>query len=101
MSIIEVDGLAKTFRSRERPAGVAGSLGSFIAPRYREREAVKHISFTLEPGEILAFIGIVQGFVQEWAISPGRVYHVCHASSTTSLLSSPSSRTCSGSKDTW
>jgi viologen exporter family transport system ATP-binding protein len=57
MSIIEVDGLAKTFRSRERPAGVAGSLGSFIAPRYREREAVKHISFTLEPGEILAFIG--------------------------------------------
>ncbi len=57
MSIIEVDGLAKTFRSRERPAGLAGSLGSFIAPRYREREAVKHISFTLEPGEILAFIG--------------------------------------------
>jgi len=57
MSIIEVDGLAKTFRSRERPAGLAGSLGSFIAPRYREREAVKHISFALEPGEILAFIG--------------------------------------------
>jgi len=57
MSIIEVDGLAKTFRSRERPAGLAGSLRSFIAPRYREREAVKHISFTLEPGEVLAFIG--------------------------------------------
>jgi ABC-2 type transport system ATP-binding protein len=57
MSIIEVDGLAKTFRSRERSAGMAGSLRSFIAPRYREREAVKHISFTLEPGEVLAFIG--------------------------------------------
>src|SRR5260370_3240873 len=57
MSIIEVDGLAKTFRSRERSAGLAGSLRSFIAPRYREREAVKHISFALEPGEILAFIG--------------------------------------------
>ncbi len=57
MSIIEVDGLAKTFRSRERSAGLAGSLRSFIAPRYREREAVKHISFTLEPGEVLAFIG--------------------------------------------
>ena len=57
MSIIEVDGLAKTFRSRERSAGLAGSLRSFIAPRYREREAVKHISFALEPGEVLAFIG--------------------------------------------
>ncbi len=57
MSIIEVDGLAKTFRSRERSAGLSGSLRSFIAPRYREREAVKHISFALEPGEVLAFIG--------------------------------------------
>src|SRR6266699_5586359 len=57
MSIIEVDGLAKTFRSRERSAGLAGSLRSFIAPRYRERQAVKHISFALETGEVLAFIG--------------------------------------------
>lgn len=57
MSIIEVDGLAKTFRIRERGAGLANSLHSFIAPQYREREAVKPISFSLEPGEVLAFIG--------------------------------------------
>jgi ABC-2 type transport system ATP-binding protein len=57
MSIIQVDGLAKTFRTRERAAGLAGSLRSFVAPRYREREAVKHISFELERGEVLAFIG--------------------------------------------
>src|SRR5712692_379403 len=57
MPIIEVENLAKTFRTRERAAGFAGSLRSFIAPRYREREAVKHISFALEPGEVLAFIG--------------------------------------------
>jgi len=57
MSIIQVDGLAKTFRTRERAAGLAGSLRSFVAPRYREREAVKHISFALEQGEVLAFIG--------------------------------------------
>jgi ABC-2 type transport system ATP-binding protein len=57
MSIIEVDGLAKTFRSRERASGLAGSLRSFVAPHYREREAVKQISFTLERGEVLAFIG--------------------------------------------
>lgn len=57
MAIIEVDGLAKTFRSRERMPGLAGSLNSLIAPRYREREAVKHIRFALDAGEVLAFIG--------------------------------------------
>ena len=57
MPIIEVERLAKTFRTRERAAGLAGSLRSFVAPQYREREAVKQISFSLEPGEILAFIG--------------------------------------------
>jgi hypothetical protein len=45
--------------------------------------------------------GIVQGFVQKWAISLGGVHYVCHASSTTSFFSSPSSRAFSGSKDTW
>jgi ABC-2 type transport system ATP-binding protein len=57
MSIIEVESLAKTFRTRERPAGLLGSLHSFVAPHYREREAVRSISFSLEPGEVLAFIG--------------------------------------------
>src|SRR5437868_6179967 len=57
MSIIEVEALTKTFKTRERAAGLSGSLHSFIAPRYRQREAVKPISFSLEPGELLAFIG--------------------------------------------
>ncbi len=57
MPIITVDALTKTFRSRERAAGLTGSLRSFVTPRYREREAVKHISFSLEAGEVLAFIG--------------------------------------------
>lgn len=57
MSIIQVEGLSKKFRTRERSAGLASSLRSFIMPHYREREAVKSISFTLEPGEVLAFIG--------------------------------------------
>ncbi len=57
MAIVEVDGLAKTFRSRERASGLSGSLRSVVAPSYREREAVKHIRFTLDAGEVLAFIG--------------------------------------------
>ncbi|MGH2508285.1 MAG: ATP-binding cassette domain-containing protein, partial [Ktedonobacteraceae bacterium] len=57
MSIIQVEGLTKTFRTRERAAGLKGSLSSFVAPKYREREAVKPTNFSLEAGEILAFIG--------------------------------------------
>ena len=57
MPIIEVEGLTKTFRTRERAAGFKGSLNSFIAPKYRERQAVKPTSFTLDAGEVLAFIG--------------------------------------------
>lgn len=57
MTIIEVQGLTKTFRTRERAAGLAGSLRSFVAPQYREREAVKPVCFALEKGEVLAFIG--------------------------------------------
>src|SRR5437660_9015935 len=57
MSIIEVNALAKTFKTRERAPGLAGSLRSFVAPQYRQREAVKPISFSLEAGEVLAFIG--------------------------------------------
>ena len=57
MTIIEVNGLTKTFRTRERAAGLASSLHSFVAPRYREREAVKPVCFELERGEVLAFIG--------------------------------------------
>ncbi len=57
MAIIEVDGLTKTFKSRERGVGLGGSLRSLVAPSYREREAVKHIRFSLEAGEVLAFIG--------------------------------------------
>ena len=57
MTIIEVNGLTKTFRTRERAAGLASSLRSFVVPRYREREAVKPVCFALERGEVLAFIG--------------------------------------------
>jgi ABC-2 type transport system ATP-binding protein len=57
MPIIEIDNLSKTFKARERAAGLKGSLSSFLRPRYRERQAVKPISFSLEAGEVLAFIG--------------------------------------------
>ena len=57
MKAVEVADLAKTFRTRERAAGLTGGMRSFIAPQYHERAAVKGIHFALEAGEVLAFIG--------------------------------------------
>ncbi|HEX6971761.1 MAG TPA: ATP-binding cassette domain-containing protein [Limnochordia bacterium] len=57
MPAIEVNGLVKTFVSKQKAPGLRGSLAALWRPRYRRVEAVRHISFTAEAGEMLAFIG--------------------------------------------
>lgn len=57
MSIIQVDGLAKTFRVKQKAPGLAGSLRAVWKPEVREITAVSPISFSLPEGEMLAFIG--------------------------------------------
>jgi ABC-2 type transport system ATP-binding protein len=57
MGAISVDRLSKTFRAKIRPEGLAASLRSVAAPRYRTIEAVRDVSFEVEDGEIVAFLG--------------------------------------------
>src|SRR5438067_10220621 len=57
MPIIEVSGLRKTFRSKQKEPGLAGSLRALVAPQWRTVEAVKGITLACEQGELLAFIG--------------------------------------------
>jgi len=57
MPIIEVTDLRKTFRSKQKEPGLAGSLRALVAPQWRTVEAVKGISLACEQGELLAFIG--------------------------------------------
>jgi ABC-2 type transport system ATP-binding protein len=57
MPIIEVRDLRKTFRSKQKEPGLAGSLRALVAPQWRTVEAVKGISLQCEQGELLAFIG--------------------------------------------
>ena len=57
MPIIEVQGLTKTFTTREKPAGLQGSLRALFRPVTREIQAVRGISFAVEAGERVAFIG--------------------------------------------
>ena len=57
MNIIEVKNLNKRFTVKQKEKGIKGSIKSIIKPKYKKIRAVNNISFTVEKGEMLAFIG--------------------------------------------
>lgn len=57
MSIIEVKNLNKEFKIKEKEKGIKGSIKAIFKPKYRTINAVNDINFTVNKGEILAFIG--------------------------------------------
>ena len=54
---IIVDNLTKTYSVPERKPGLVPSLKSLVKKNYRSVEAVKHINFSLDAGEMVGFIG--------------------------------------------
>ncbi len=54
---IAVRGLTKTYRVPEREAGLGAALRSLTRRQYREVEAVRAITFSVEAGEMVGFIG--------------------------------------------
>src|SRR5512144_2187227 len=57
MPAIEVNQLSKIFRLKHKALGLRGSLKSLIRPEYSSIEAVRGLSFEMEAGELLGFIG--------------------------------------------
>jgi ABC-2 type transport system ATP-binding protein len=57
MSMIEAVELTKTYRVVQKKEGVRGALSGLLRREYREVRAVDKISFTIEPGEMVAFLG--------------------------------------------
>ena len=57
MPQIEALELKKTFRVHERDAGAGASLRSLFRRKYKQVEAVKGVSFSLEAGEVVGFLG--------------------------------------------
>ena len=57
MSIVEAHDLAKVFSVKRKQPGLSGSVRSIFRPDFQRVDAVKGISFGLEAGELLAFIG--------------------------------------------
>lgn len=57
MSIIAATELCKHFRVGEREPGFLGSLRHFFKRKYKNVEAVKGVTFSISPGEIVGFLG--------------------------------------------
>lgn len=57
MSFIAVDNLTKSFRVQRRNSGLKNAIKTFFKRDYTVIEAVDHVSFEIEEGEIVAYIG--------------------------------------------
>jgi ABC-2 type transport system ATP-binding protein len=57
MPIIEASHLTKVYRVHQKKEGLLGALRSLLRRQYREVRAVDDVSFSIEPGEMVAFLG--------------------------------------------
>ncbi len=57
MPIIEAAGLTKTYRVALKKEGFLGALRGLVRRQYKEVRAVEDVSFSIEPGEMVAFLG--------------------------------------------
>jgi ABC-2 type transport system ATP-binding protein len=57
MSVIQAKGLTKTYQVYRKKEGLWGAVRGLVRREYRQIRAVENVSFTIEPGEIVAFLG--------------------------------------------
>lgn len=55
--IISVTNLTKVYRNFDRRVGIVGAVQDLFDRRYREIRAVDDVSFSIEPGEMVGYIG--------------------------------------------
>ena len=57
MSAIEARGLTKIYRTYRKKSGLRGSIKGLVRRQYEEIRAPNDVSFTIEEGELVGFLG--------------------------------------------
>ena len=58
MPVIEVERLSKVYRISEKDPGLGGAIRALFRPRFTEKTAVNAISFQIDAGEMVGYIGV-------------------------------------------
>jgi ABC-2 type transport system ATP-binding protein len=56
--MIQAENLTKVYKIPDKDPGVAGAVKHLFRPRHKSKTAVSDISFAIEPGEIVGYIGV-------------------------------------------
>lgn len=57
VALIEVKNLVKKYKISEKKNGILGYIKFLFNPKYKEYTAVNNISFNIEEGELVGYIG--------------------------------------------
>ncbi len=58
MHAIHTHNLTKVFQVQQKEPGLEGAVKALFAPKYQPKVAVDHVSFDIEPGEMVGYIGL-------------------------------------------
>jgi ABC-2 type transport system ATP-binding protein len=59
MSIVVVSDLSKVYPVAVKEPGLKGTISHFFRRTYRSIEAVKQVSFEIQPGEVVGFLALM------------------------------------------
>ena len=59
--MIEMNGISKTYRIRQREAGLGNAVKHLFSRQYTEIPALQDMSFTIPDGQIIGYIGCCSG----------------------------------------